>query len=83
MNEDQIVDIWMGLKEYFDRKQIETIASKYIDILADNGVEDQVFKSALGNDDALDDAIEYYLDGADGDADEPDYDAEDWDQDED
>lgn len=81
MNEDQIVDIWMGLKEYFDKKQIETIASKYIDVLADNGVSDQVFKAALGTDDVLDEAIEYYLDDWDGEDEEIDYDAEDWDTD--
>jgi hypothetical protein len=81
MNEDQIVDIWMGLKEYFDKKSIETVASKYVDILADNGVEDHVFKSALGSDDDLDQAIEYYLDDWEGD-DETDYDAENFDYDE-
>ena len=83
MNEDNIVDIWMGLKEFFDKKQIETIASKYIDVLADNGVEDHVFKSALGADEDLDNAIEYYLDDWEGDSDEEtDYGAEDWDYDE-
>ena len=82
MNEDQIVDIWMGLKEYFDKKQLETIASKYVDILADNGVGDDVFKSALGADDDLDQAIEYYLDDY-SDEDEIDYGAEDYDYDED
>ena len=61
MNEDQIVDIWLGLKEYFDKKQLETIAAKYVDVLADNGIEDHVFKSVLGVDDDLDHAIEYYL----------------------
>ena len=83
MNEDQIVDVWIGLKEYFDKKQIEAIASKYVDILADNGVSDHVFKAALGGDDDLDQAIEYYLDDWSGDdEDETDYDAEDWDYDE-
>lgn len=81
MNEDQIVDIWMSLKEFFDKKQIETIASKYIDTLADNGVEDHTFKAALGSDEDLDSAIEYYLDDWDGE-DETDYDSEDWDYEE-
>ena len=83
MNEDQIVDVWIGLKEYFDKKQIEAVASKYVDILADNGVSDHVFKAALGGDDDLDEAIEYYLDDWSGEEDdETDYDAEDWDSDE-
>lgn len=83
MNEDHIVDIWTGLKEFFDKKQIETIASKYVDILADNGVQDHVFKAALGGDEDLDEAIEYYLDDWSEEDDEVDYDAEDWDSDED
>lgn len=83
LNEDHIVDIWTGLKEFFDKKQIETVASKYIDILADNGVEDHVFKSALGGDEDLDNAIEYYLDDWNGDEDEEkDYDSGDYDYDE-
>ena len=82
MNEYQIIDIWVGLKEYFDKKQIDIIASKYVDILADNGVQDHVFKHVLGNDDDLDQAIDYYLDDS-GDEDEIDYESEDYDFDED
>jgi hypothetical protein len=82
MNEDNIIDIWIGLKEFFDKKQIETVASKYVDILADNGVQDYVFKAAIGGDEDLDNAIEYYLDDFDGESDEePDYDSEDWEDD--
>lgn len=83
INEDHIVDIWTGLKEFFDKKQMETIASKYVDILADNGVQDHVFKAALGGDEDLDEAIEYYLDDWDGEEDDVDYESEDWDGDED
>jgi len=83
LNEDNIIDIWTGLKEFFDKKAIETVASKYIDVLADNGVEDHVFKAAIGGDEDLDAAIEYYLDDTDGDEDEVDYDAQDYDYDED
>lgn len=83
LNEDNIVDIWTGLKEFFDKKVIETVASKYVDVLADNGVEDHVFKAAIGGDEDLDTAIEYYLDDTDSDEDEVDYDAQDYDYDED
>ena len=83
LNEDNIIDIWTGLKEFFDKKTIETVASKYVDVLADNGVEDHVFKAAIGGDEDLDAAIEYYLDDTDGDEDEVDYDAQDYDYDED
>lgn len=83
INEDHIIDIWTGLKEFFDKKNIETVASKYVDILADNGVADHVFKSALGGDEDLDQAIEYYLDDWSGEQDdETDYDSEDWDYEE-
>jgi hypothetical protein len=69
MNEDHISDIWMMFKEYIDKKQIEVAAEKYVDLLADYGVDDQVFKEVLGHDSALDSAIQYYLD-IDNDTDE-------------
>ncbi len=82
LNEDHIVDIWCGLKEFFDKKAIETVASKYVDILADNGVQDHVFKAAIGGDEDLDAAIEYYLDDWDDSSEEEtDYDSPDWDED--
>lgn len=79
MNENQIVDIWVSLKEYFDKRQIEAVASKYVDVLVDNGFTDQQLKAVVGNDDDLDRAIDYYLDEFESDdEDEIDYDAEDW-----
>jgi hypothetical protein len=66
LNEDNITDIWLGLKEFFDKKAVETVAAKYVDVLADNGVQDHVFKAAIGADEDLDAAIEYYLDDWDG-----------------
>jgi hypothetical protein len=83
MNEYQIIDIWIGLKEYFDKKQLDIIASKYIDILADTGVDDNTLKHVIGTDDELDHAISYYLDDASDDEDEIDYESEDYDFDED
>ena len=61
MKEEQIVDIWMCFKEYVEKKQVELAAEKYVDLLADYGVDDIVLKEALGNDEDLDAAIEYYL----------------------
>jgi hypothetical protein len=61
MKEEQIVDLWMCFKEFMDKKQLELAAEKYVDLLADYGVDDIVLKDALGNDDYLDGAIEYYL----------------------
>jgi hypothetical protein len=62
MKEEQIVDFWMCFKEFIDKKQLEIVAEKYVDLLADYGADDVVLKDALGNDDVLDAAIEYYLD---------------------
>ena len=69
MNEDNISDIWMMFKEYIDKKQIEVAAEKYVDLLADYGVDDLVLREVLGDDAALDAAIQYYLD-IDNDTDE-------------
>lgn len=62
MDETQIVDIWTVFKEYVDKKTVDTAAERYVDLLADYGVGDHVFMSALGSDATLDAAINYYLD---------------------
>ena len=62
MNENQIADIWLLFKEYADKKAVESLAERYIDLLADHGISDKTLKDALGYDDVLDEAIEYYLD---------------------
>jgi len=61
MNEEQIAEIWSLFKEYLDKKQIDIIAEKYVDLLADYGIPDDVFKDSLGTDSVLDEAIGYYL----------------------
>lgn len=62
MKEEQIADIWLLFKEYLDKKQIELAAEKYVDLLADYGVDDLTLKDTLGTDKYLDAAIQYYLD---------------------
>lgn len=62
MDAEQISNIWSCFKEYLDKKQLEMAAEKYVDLLADYGVGDLELKEALGHDDILDTAIEYYLD---------------------
>lgn len=80
MNEDQIADIWLLFKEYTDKKAHESLAERYVDLLADHSVSDRTLKDAIGHDDVLDEAIEYYLDQDE----EESYDDEDnWDFDED
>jgi len=73
MNDEQIVDIWNLFKNYIDKKQVEVIAEKFVDMLADYGVDDITMKELLGNDKDLDTAITYYLD-----LDNVDYEDDDW-----
>jgi hypothetical protein len=71
LSETQIGDIWLNFVEYLDKKQLETVAERYIDLLADFGISDKVFKGATGIDDILDQAIGYYLnDDFDGEEDD-------------
>jgi hypothetical protein len=62
MEEEQVVDVWMMFKEYLDKKHVEMAAERFVDLCADFGVSDEAFQNALGNDSALDYAINYYLD---------------------
>lgn len=78
LNESQIADIWIMFKEYIDKKQLEIVAEKYVDLLADYGVSDDILEEVIGTDNELDDAINYYLendydDGYDEDNDDEDY----------
>ncbi len=78
MNENQIADIWMLFKEYLDKKTIDLVAERYVDLLADHGISDKIIGAASGNDDALDDAISYYLDEE---SDDDEYEEDNWDYD--
>lgn len=74
MDESQIVEIWTLFKEYLDKKSIEMAAERYVDLMADYGIQDDQFTSALGSDSALDVAINYYLDLDDADYVDEDFD---------
>jgi len=62
MDESQIVDIWTVFKDNIDKKNIEVVAERFVDVCADYGADDEHFKSALGHCNDLDAAIYYYLD---------------------
>lgn len=62
MEESQIADIWMMFKEYLDKKNVEIAAERFVDLMADYGVDDETFTNLLGTDRDLDAAISYYLD---------------------
>jgi len=77
LNETQIGDIWLLFAEYIDKKSIESVAERYVDLLADFGVPDRSFQGATGVDSTLDQAIEYYLDEDIEDEEEDNYNEED------
>ena len=62
MDSSQIVDTWNLFKEHVDKKNLETLAERFVDLLADYGVSDEALKDAMGSCDQLDSAINYYLD---------------------
>lgn len=61
MKEEQIADIWTLFKGYLDKKNVDIAAEKFVDLLADYGTSDELFKDLLGIDPDLDNAIQYYL----------------------
>ena len=73
MNENQIADIWLLFKEYLDKKTLETVADRYVELMADYGVTDKALAGASGTDETLDKAIEYYLDET---SEDPEYEEE-------
>ena len=70
LNETQIGEVWMLFSDYIDKKQLDIVAERYIELLADGGVRDRTLQAAIGTDTVLDHAIEYYLE----DDEEPDTD---------
>jgi len=62
MVSSQIIDTWNLFKEHIDKKHLEIVAERFVDLMADYGVSDDAFKDSLGNCDYLDHAINYYLD---------------------
>jgi hypothetical protein len=76
MNENHIGDIWMLFKEYVDKKVLDVLAERYVDLLADHGISDRVMAAASGVDEDLDNAIDFYLDET---SEEEEIEEDDWD----
>ena len=72
LNETQIGDIWLLFADYVDKKIVDSVAERYVDLLADFGVTDRVMQAATGVDSVLDAAIEYYMDEESDDLEEED-----------
>jgi len=62
MEVEQAIDVWNLFKEYVDKEQVESVAEKFVDLLADHGFDDQLIKEISGFVNHLDEAISYYLD---------------------
>lgn len=74
LNETQIGDVWLLFADYIDKKQIDVVAERYVELLADYGVRDRILQNATGVDSTLDQAISYYLEDDDAiDDDDDDY----------
>jgi hypothetical protein len=69
LNETQIGDVWLLFADYIEKKQLELVAERYVELLADLGVSDKTMQASSGVDSILDSAIEYYLDDEDSDDD--------------
>jgi hypothetical protein len=82
MNENHIGDIWMLFKEYVDKKVVDVLAERYVDLLADHGISDRVMSAASGIDEDLDNAIDFYLDETSDDEDIDDEDIDSYEDDE-
>jgi hypothetical protein len=73
LNETQISDIWLLFADHIDKKQLESAAERFVDLLADYGTTDQILSAATGVDPTLDQAIEYYLDEDESAGEDEDY----------
>ena len=47
LNEQQIGDIWVLFSDYIDKKQVETVAERYVELLADFGTTDRIMQSSM------------------------------------
>ena len=62
ITESQIGEIWLLLSEYVDKKQIESAAERYVELLSDFGVRERTLEHITGVDPVLEDAIGIFLD---------------------
>lgn len=73
LNETQIGDVWLLFADSIDKKHLDEVAERYVELLVDNGVSDHTLQHATGVDNVLDQAIQYYLEDNDNDQEELDF----------
>jgi len=61
MNDGFLIDSWSLFKEYVDKKHLEIVAEKFVDICGEYGFSDNEMIEAIGGCNYLDSAIRYYL----------------------
>jgi hypothetical protein len=75
MTEEQICDLWAGIKPYFDKHNIESAAIKFVDVLMDHNYE-EALRDSVSFDDDLDSAIRYCFENWADELEELDFDNE-------
>lgn len=73
LNETQIGDVWLLFSDHIDKKHLDEVAERYVELLVDNGVNDRTLQHSTGVDPVLDQAIQYYLEDNDEDQEELDF----------
>lgn len=61
LNETHIGEIWALFADYIDKKQIDDVAERYVQLLVEHGVSDRKLHNAAGVDAALDHAISSHI----------------------
>ena len=61
LNETHIGEIWVLFADYIDKKQLDDVADRYVQLLVDHNVSTRMLHNAAGVDTALDHAISSYI----------------------
>lgn len=67
MNDVLLLELWDLMREYCDKKQVSIFASKYIELLEENGIKESTLHNMEGHDEDLDNAIKSLLESDDED----------------
>lgn len=62
MENQMLIDVWSLVKAYVPSKDKGIVANKFVDIISDNGVDEEELRELMGHDDELDEAIKLMID---------------------